>query len=66
MVTQGVLAVDPAVSIAIQQSRYQEPVQIPSVAELKAILQAADQLANHKLLDCPGMGALSPHDLPRR
>lgn len=48
MVTQGVLAVDPAVSIAIQQSRYQEPVQIPSVAELKAILQAADQLANHK------------------
>jgi len=48
MVTQGVLAVDPAASISIQQSRYQEPVQIPSVAEVKAILAAADQLANHK------------------
>ena len=43
-----VMAVDPAASISIQQSRYQEPVQIPSVAEVKAILAAADQLANHK------------------
>ncbi len=50
MVTQGVLAVDPAANITIQQSRYQEPVQIPSVAEVRSILQAADRLANHKNL----------------
>jgi hypothetical protein len=54
MVTQGVLAVDPAASISIQQSRYQEPVQIPSVAEVKAILAAADH---------SGLGTLSAHDL---
>ena len=50
MVTQGVLAVDPAANITIQQSRYREPVQIPSVAEVRSILQAADHLANHKNL----------------
>ena len=50
MVTQGVLAVDPAANITIQQSRYREPVQIPSVAEMKSILQAADHLASHKNL----------------
>ena len=48
MVTQGVLAVDPAANLSIQQSRYQEPVSIPSVAEVQAILRAADQLANDK------------------
>jgi integrase len=50
MVTQGVLAVDPAANVSIQQSRYHEPVQIPSVAEVKSILQAADHLASHKNL----------------
>jgi integrase len=48
MVTQGVLAVDPAASISIQQSRYHQPVQIPSIAEVQTILRAADELANHK------------------
>jgi len=48
MVGQGVLAVDPAAQISIQQSRYREHVQIPSVEEMQDILKAADQLANDK------------------
>jgi integrase len=48
MVTQGVLTTDPAARITIQRSRYQEPVEIPSIAEVKSILAAADRLANHK------------------
>jgi integrase len=48
MVTQGVLATDPAVRITIQQSRYQEPVEIPSVEEVQSILRAGDALACHK------------------
>lgn len=48
MVTQGVLANDPAVRITIQQSRYQEPLEIPSVEEVQSILRVADALANHK------------------
>ena len=48
MVTQGVLANDPAGKISIQQSRYKEPVQIPSVKEAQAMLRAADNLANHR------------------
>jgi integrase len=48
MVTQGVLATDPAARITIQQSRYQEPVEIPSVEEVQSILRAADALASHK------------------
>ena len=45
MVTQGVLATDPFARVTIQQSRYQERVQIPSVVEVRAILKAADELA---------------------
>jgi site-specific recombinase XerD len=48
MVTQGVLTTDPAGRITIQRSRYQEPVEIPSIAEVQSILAAADRLANHK------------------
>ncbi len=48
MVTQGVLTTDPAARVTIQRSRYQEPVDIPSIAEVKSILEAADRLANHK------------------
>jgi len=48
MVTQGVLTTDPAARITIQRSRYQEPVEIPSIAEVQSILAAADRLANHK------------------
>lgn len=48
MVTQGVLATDPAARITIQESRYKESVQIPSIEEVRSILQAADQLANDK------------------
>ena len=48
MVTQGVLATDPAVKISIQHSRYKTPVQIPSVEEASLILRTADQLANDK------------------
>jgi integrase len=48
MVTQGVLATDPATRITIQRSRYKEPVEIPSIAEVRSILGAADRLANHR------------------
>ena len=48
MVTQGALANDPASGITIQQSRNQEPVEIPSVEEVQIILRTADALANHE------------------
>lgn len=48
MVTQGVMTNDPAAKISVQQSRYKEPVDIPSVAEVQEILRAADRLANHR------------------
>jgi integrase len=48
MVTQGALANDPAARITVQQSRYQEPVVIPSVEEVQTILRAADALASDK------------------
>jgi len=48
MVTQGVLTTDPAARVTIQRSRHQEPVEIPSIAEVKSILAAADRLADHK------------------
>ena len=47
MMSQGLLATDPAAGVTIQQSRYQEPVEIPAIEEVQAILGAADQLANH-------------------
>ena len=55
MVTQGA-SVDAAGNITIQQSRYREPVQIPSVAEVRSMLQAADRLANHKNLQIASRG----------
>ena len=48
MVTQGVLTTDPATRITIQRSRYQEPVEIPSMADVRSMLAAADRLANHR------------------
>jgi site-specific recombinase XerD len=48
MVTQGVLTTDPAARITIQRSRYKEPVEIRSIAEVQSILAAADRLANHR------------------
>ena len=66
MVTQGVLATDPATRVTIQRSRYKEPVEIPSIAEVQSILAAADRLANHKYkYIVPAVGALSRDDLPR-
>jgi integrase len=46
MVAQGVLSVDPAAGITVQEARNKDPVQIPSVDEMKKILKAADALAN--------------------
>ena len=48
MVSLSVLPVDPAARVTIQQSRYKEPVQIPSVEEMQTILGTADSLANDK------------------
>lgn len=48
MQTQGILPNDPASKISVQESRYKEPVQIPSVSEAQAMLKAADELANHR------------------
>lgn len=48
MVTQGVLSNDPATNVTIQQSRYYEPVAIPTIDEFQAMLRAADTLANHR------------------
>jgi hypothetical protein len=66
MVTQGVLATDPAARITIQRSRYKEPVEIPSIAEIQSILAAADRLANHKYkYHFRAMAALPRDDLSR-
>jgi integrase len=48
MNSQGVMTSDPAVGIAIQKSRYDEPVLIPSIEEMQKILRTADKLATHK------------------
>lgn len=48
MVAQGVLANDPAAKVSIQNSRYREPVRIPSLEEAQLILRTADDLANHR------------------
>jgi hypothetical protein len=46
---QGVMAHDPALTVTIQaESRYGEPVAIPSIAEVRLLLSTADQLANAK------------------
>lgn len=51
MVSRGVLAHDIAAGIRVaRMSRYDEPVKIPSVLEVQALLAAADRLANSKNL----------------
>ncbi len=49
MQDQEIIADDPAAGITVSiDSRYKEPVRIPSVAELQTILRTADRLANSK------------------
>jgi integrase len=48
MQTRGVLNADPASGISIQQSRYKEPVAIPSLKEMELILTTCDRLANSR------------------
>ena len=49
LMTRGILAHDFASGITIQsRSRYDEPVSIPTEAEIHALLAAADRLANSK------------------
>ena len=49
MVSRGVLAHDIASSVRVNaSSRYDEPVKIPTVSEIAALLSAADRLANSK------------------
>jgi integrase len=48
MGTQGLLKTDPVAGVTIQRSRYDTPVQIPSVEEMQEILRTADSLATHK------------------
>lgn len=46
---RGIISEDPAQYVTIQtDSRHKEPVKIPSIAELRSILEAADRLANSK------------------
>ncbi len=46
---RGLMSTDPAIGVTIQkQSRYDNPVAIPNQSEVKALLQAADNLANSK------------------
>jgi len=48
MQARGVLIADPASGVSIQQSRYKEPVAIPSMKEMNTILTTCDRLANSK------------------
>lgn len=49
MKKRRMLASDPAAEVSVEgNSRYTDPVQIPSVAEFREILRAADRLANAK------------------
>src|SRR5690606_11841086 len=49
MQRRGVIADDPAQNVSLRTDpRHKEPVQIPTIAEFQAILQAADRLANSK------------------
>ena len=44
---QGIMSHDPALTVTIQgDSRYARPVDIPSIAEVRALLRTADRLAN--------------------
>jgi len=51
MITQGALIADPATGVSIQESRYKEPVKIPSIKDVKNILVTCDKLANSKNAD---------------
>jgi len=48
MQTQGVLIADPASGVSIQESRYKEPVAIPTIEEMQTILTTCDRLANSR------------------
>jgi len=48
MQSRGILIADPASGITIHQSRYKEPVSIPSLEEMDTILVTCDRLANSK------------------
>jgi integrase len=49
MTIRGHLAHNPAIGISVRaDSRYQEPIRIPSRQEIVALLEAADRLANSK------------------
>lgn len=46
---QGIMTHDPALTVSIRkESRYDEPVEIPTIEDIRALLQAADSLANSK------------------
>lgn len=49
MVTRGYLASNPAVGVSIRSdSRYDEPIVIPTAKDIQALLLASDKLANSK------------------
>ncbi|MET0049764.1 MAG: tyrosine-type recombinase/integrase [Candidatus Thiodiazotropha sp.] len=49
---QGLMTHDPAFTVSIRkESRYDEPHEIPSVADIRSLLNAADSLANSKNRD---------------
>ena len=46
---RGLIAEDPALNVTVEiDSRYSEPVKIPTIEEFQEILRAADRLANSK------------------
>jgi len=46
---RGLITEDPALNVTVEiNGRYSEPVKIPTIEEFRAILQAADRLANSK------------------
>jgi integrase len=52
MQSRGLISHDPAEAVSIGiESRYREPVQIPTLEELQHILKTADKLANDKNAD---------------
>lgn len=52
MKSRGLIGSDPAEEVTIAtESRYREPVQIPTIEEMQHILRTADKLANSKNMD---------------
>ena len=46
---QGIMAHDPALTVSVRkESRYDAPVTIPTITEMRAVLRAADDLANDR------------------